>query len=160
LSYPKYCLLLIGALLTGAAVAADYEVGDHLTGGGKGETTQHDREVSWDDLLPKDWDPMKEIKGLNLDELSDDDPRAEAAAEKLKAMWNKAPSNPAINGRAIRIAGFMVPLEFGKKAVTEFLLVPSTSTGMSSSLMSRGSHCQAPAGLFFSSHSCSSSIRK
>jgi hypothetical protein len=32
---------------------------------------------------------------------------------------------PALNGRKVKIPGFMVPLEDSQKAVTEFLLVPS-----------------------------------
>jgi hypothetical protein len=75
-------------------------------------------------LLPKGWDPMKEINSLKLDKLKDSDPRAIEAVEKLKAMWNNAPSNDDIAGKAIRIPGFMVPLEYGKKELTEFLLVP------------------------------------
>ncbi len=75
------------------------------------------------DLLPKGWDPMKEIKRLKLDKLQDSDPKAIEAMEKIKAMWANAPSNPELANRAIRIPGFMVPLEYGKKEVTEFLLV-------------------------------------
>ena len=120
----RYALLLLAVLLTATALAADYQVGERLAPAGKDQAEQQYQEVSWDDLLPADWDPMKEIEGLDLDALSDDDPRAEAAAQRLKAMWNEAPTNPAINGKAIRIPGFMVPLEYGKKQVTEFLLVP------------------------------------
>jgi uncharacterized protein len=120
----KYFVPLAGALLACSAVAADYQVGDRLSPNGQDTGAHRYQEVSWDDLLPQGWDPMKAIEGLKLDQLSDDDPRAEAAAKKIREMWNDAPSNPAIDGKAIRIAGFMVPLELGKKEVTEFLLVP------------------------------------
>lgn len=105
------------------ALAADYKVGDRLAGA-KTDKPTHYAEISWDDLLPKDWDPMQPLKGLNLAKLKDSDPRAVEAMNKLKAMWNDAPSNPEIAGKAIRIPGFIVPLEFGKKEVKEFLLVP------------------------------------
>jgi len=120
-------ILLIGALLAATATAADYQVGDRLPAAEQDNTAKQYQQVTWDDLLPEDWDPRKAFEGIDLDEmdnLDDDDPRADAALQKLKAMWNDAPPNPAINGKAIRIPGFMVPLEFGEKEVTEFLIVP------------------------------------
>jgi hypothetical protein len=123
---PPAILLLLTAL-AGAAVAADYEVGERLAPADRDRGAERHQEVTWDDLLPPDWDPMQVFEDLDvtaIDELEDDDPRAEAALAKLRAMWNEAPPNPVIAGKAIRIPGFMVPLEFGDKAVTEFLLVP------------------------------------
>jgi hypothetical protein len=67
---------------------------------------------------------MAVIDKLNLDSLDDADPRATEAMEKLKAMWSSAPSNPAMAGKPVRIPGFTVPLELGRKQVKEFLLVP------------------------------------
>ena len=116
-------VMLASALLAPPAWAADYKVGDRLAPAAADKATAY-REVGWDDLLPKSWDPMKVITELNLDKLKDSDPRAMEAMEKLKRMWNDAPANPAMNGQAIRIAGFMVPLEWGKREVKEFLLVP------------------------------------
>ena len=106
-----------------SVLAADYKVGDRLAPARAGQPTSY-REVSWDDLLPKSWDPMKVITELNLGKLKDSDPKAMEAMEKLKRMWNDAPANPAMNGQAIRIAGFLVPLEWGKRELKEFLLVP------------------------------------
>ena len=37
------------------------------------------REIAWQDLLPKAWDPMAPFKGLRLQDMADDDPRAQAA---------------------------------------------------------------------------------
>ena len=34
------------------------------------------KEIAWEELVPKDWDPMKEFKGIDLSKLSDSDPRA------------------------------------------------------------------------------------
>lgn len=116
-------LLMAAALLAPPALAADYKVGDRLAPAPAQKATTY-REVNWDDLLPKSWDPMKVIQELKLDKLKDSDPKAMEAMEKLKRMWNDAPSNPALHGQAIRIAGFMVPLEWGQREVKEFLLVP------------------------------------
>ncbi len=79
---------------------------------------------SWDDLLPKGWDPMASFKGLDLAKLKDSDPRADEALRNLRAAWDAAPANEAMSGRNIRIAGFLVPLEWGDKKLKEFLLVP------------------------------------
>ncbi|NWG87760.1 MAG: DUF3299 domain-containing protein [Hydrogenophilaceae bacterium] len=119
----KRIIALCCSLLAASALAADYKVGDRLAPATAAKPATY-KEVGWDDLLPKDWDPMKTIKDLQLDKLKDSDPRAMEAMDKLKAMWNAAPTNPAMAGKAIRIPGFMVPLEFGKKEVKEFLLVP------------------------------------
>ena len=82
------------------------------------------RVVSWEELVPKDWDPMKELKGVDLGKLDDSDPRASELLMKLQDMSNNAPTNAAMNGVAVRIPGFIVPLEEDKGEVTEFLLVP------------------------------------
>ena len=115
--------LLLALLVSSTALAADYKVGDHLAVKAAHPHAGY-REVSWDDLLPKDWDPMQPMKGLRLDKLKDSDPRATEALAKLRAMWNAAPVNPAMNGAQIRIPGFIVPLEWKNSEVKEFLLVP------------------------------------
>lgn len=115
-------ILLCSLCFTVPLHAADYKVGDRLKA--PAQSAGKVREVSWDDLLPRGWNPMKEIESLKLDQLSHEDPRAMEALDKLKHMWNNAPANPAIAGKPIRIPGFMVPLEYGKKELKEFLLVP------------------------------------
>jgi len=82
------------------------------------------REISWDDLMPKDWDPMKELKGTNLGLLSDSDPRANAMLKRMREVWDNAPTNNAMDGAAVRIPGYLVPLEDTKAGMKEFLLVP------------------------------------
>lgn len=82
------------------------------------------REVTWDDLMPKDWDPAAVFKGLNLSTLKDSDPRAMDALAAMQAAWKNAPLEPAMNGAAVRIPGFVVPLERVRDEIREFLLVP------------------------------------
>lgn len=82
------------------------------------------RKIAWDDLTPKDWDPLKEFKGLNMSALSDSDPRANAMLKRLSEVWDNAPTNAAMEGAAVRIPGYLVPLEESKAGMTEFLLVP------------------------------------
>ena len=106
-----------------AADKADYKVGDRLPTAPEKAKSAY-KEASWDDLLPKGWDPMAAFKGLDLSKLKDSDPRADEALRNLRSAWDSAPANEAMNGRNIRIAGFLVPLEWGDKKLKEFLLVP------------------------------------
>ncbi len=88
------------------------------------EASEPYRDIKWEELVPKGWDPAKDLKGLDFATLSDSDPRAMEALEKLRRLWDEAPTEPALNGRRIRIPGFVIPLERKGEQVLEFLLVP------------------------------------
>ncbi|GAB6041004.1 DUF3299 domain-containing protein [Endothiovibrio diazotrophicus] len=81
-------------------------------------------ELAWDDLVPADFNPEQAFADLNVDDLPDDDPRVEAAYAKMRKMWNHAPVVKALDGRRVRLPGFVVPLEGDGRKVREFLLVP------------------------------------
>ena|SRR5208282_5482751 len=82
------------------------------------------KEITWDVLIPKDWDPAKPFRKLNLGLLKDSDPQAIEVLEMMKEEWDSAPIDPAMDGAKIKISGFVVPIEENNRAVTEFLLVP------------------------------------
>jgi len=82
------------------------------------------RTITWEALVPADWDPFKDFKGLDFQLLDDGDPRANAMLKKMRKAWDDAPVNPALVGQLVRIPGFVVPLEDGKEGLREFLLVP------------------------------------
>jgi len=82
------------------------------------------RLIKWDELVPAGWDPMKDLKGMDFSALSDADPRAAQQLKKMREVWDNAPTNPALEGQAVRIPGFVVPLEETKDGLKEFLLVP------------------------------------
>jgi hypothetical protein len=81
-------------------------------------------EITWEDLIPKDWDPTAGFKDLDFSKLQDSDPRAVEALDTLRQAWDNAPVEPSMNARKGRIAGFAVPLEQQGEKVTEFLIVP------------------------------------
>ena len=114
--------LLFVALL-GPAMAADDQAGERLTPR-KATPPLNYREIEWEDLIPKGWDPMAAFKGLNMSRLKDSDPRAIEALEKLKAAWAEAPVEPSLDGKRLKLAGFVIPLERKGDAVLELLLVP------------------------------------
>ncbi len=83
------------------------------------------REVPWEELLPNDWHPEKALEGLDFANLPDDDPRALKAYEAFAAELAKAPVNEKMDGRRIKIAGFVAPLDWENDTrLKEFLLVP------------------------------------
>lgn len=103
---------------------SDYKIGDRLPAAPTPVSPQSFRTIGWDDLIPPDWNPMEVFKGLNLDRMQDSDPRTMEALERMQAESSAAPANPKMKGAAIRIPGFMVPLDNGGAKVREFLLVP------------------------------------
>lgn len=115
-------LILLVLLFSAPATAADYRVGDRLPAGKGGKSGF--QEITWDDLMPKNWNPMAAFKGIDLSKMSDSDPRAIEALEKARAEWDRAPVEPAMNGRKVRLPGFVIPLERQGELVSEFLLVP------------------------------------
>ena len=82
------------------------------------------REIKWDDLVPKDWDPLKEFKNMNFSLMNDSDPRANEMLKRMRETWDNAPTNNDMDGASVRIPGYLVPLEDTKTGLKEFLLVP------------------------------------
>lgn len=82
------------------------------------------RELRWEELQPRDWDPAASFKKLDLSKLKDSDPRAIAALQELRSAWDRAPVRKEIDGWQVRIAGYVIPLERRGERVSELLLVP------------------------------------
>jgi hypothetical protein len=82
------------------------------------------REITWDELVPADWDPMKQFKDMNWGQLNDADPRAQQMLKKLREVWDQAPVNNKIDNQRIKLPGYVVPLEETSAGLKEFLLVP------------------------------------
>lgn len=84
------------------------------------------REITWTELVPADWDPTKDLRDMpaNMGALQDTDPRAKELMDKMRAIWDNAPTVPAMSGIDVKLPGYLVPLEEGKQGIREFLLVP------------------------------------
>ncbi|MDR2151462.1 MAG: DUF3299 domain-containing protein [Helicobacteraceae bacterium] len=83
------------------------------------------KELTWDDLVPEDWHPERIFNTLNIDELSDDDPRVAKVMEIFMQEWQKSPVNPKIDGMRIKLPGYVAPLDWeDDEKLSEFLLVP------------------------------------
>ncbi len=81
-------------------------------------------ELDWDALIPADWRPEKLMADYDADNLSDDDPRAQELMDKLMALWKESPVVPDLDGKLVKLPGFVVPLEMSTETIGEFLLVP------------------------------------
>jgi len=89
-----------------------------------GKTTVF-RETRWYELVPAGWDPNQQARQIRqgMRDLPDSDPRAVAMLQKLRAVWSDAPINASLDGAAVRIPGYVVPLEESSRGLKEFLLV-------------------------------------
>ena len=130
LGHYLFAVGLLALLLTGCGDQSDKATGDAET---KGLTDKElaieppdgtARELSWDDLIPADWQPEQLMEEYDAESLSDDDPRAQELMDKLKALWAEAPVVEALDDRQIRLPGFVVPLDNDASSISEFLLVP------------------------------------
>ena len=81
-------------------------------------------ELKWDELIPKSWDPTKRYRNISLEALRDNDPRAIQMLDEMRAVWDNAPVNVALDGTAVKLSGFVVPLDNTQNGIQEFLLVP------------------------------------
>lgn len=82
------------------------------------------REIAWEDLVPKEWDPLKRFRDLKLDSMSDSNPKVLQLMRDMRATGDNAPTNRQMNGAAGKLAGYIVPLEAIQGELKEFLLVP------------------------------------
>lgn len=83
-----------------------------------------DIEIDWDDLVPAEFSPERLFEEYDLENMSDDDPRAAEFEAKLKELFDNAPIKPEMDGQSVKIPGFVVPVETDAEETTGFLLVP------------------------------------
>ena len=86
--------------------------------------TGANQELEWDALIPDDYRPDKLMSEYQVEDLEDDDPRAQEVMARLKELWDQAPVREDLDGKAIRLPGFVVPVEADEQETTGFLLVP------------------------------------
>jgi len=82
------------------------------------------RELTWDDLIPEGYMPEDLLSQLDTSKLADDDPETIRIYEELRQKWAESPADDSLDGQLVKLPGFVVPLDGGPKAVSEFLMVP------------------------------------
>jgi hypothetical protein len=56
--------------------------------------------------------------------MEDGTPEAAAAMQQIREALDSAPAVESLAGRAVRLPGYVVPLQSGREGLREFLLVP------------------------------------
>jgi len=82
------------------------------------------RTARWEELVPKDWDPMKGFRPRNIGRIREGDANELDMMRELRELWDNAPTRGDLDGANIRLPGYVVPLEQSRGEVKEFLLVP------------------------------------
>lgn len=96
-----------------------------LSGSCLGGQPQAAVELEWDALIPEDFRPELIMSQYgDISELDDNDPRAQQILDKLRELWDKAPIVTELDGKRVKLPGFVVPLEGDGQKLSEFFLVP------------------------------------
>lgn len=82
------------------------------------------RELKWEELVPKGWDPNKLLPDFGSGLVVDGSAKALDQMRALRRVWDEAPTNPALEGQSVRLPGYVVPVEQSRDGLKEFLLVP------------------------------------
>jgi uncharacterized protein len=110
--------IVVPALLVAGVLAAG------VVTAGKPEAPRAYPETKWQALVPPDWDPLKKYRDPKMQQLDDGNVKQLQLMREMRAMWDEAPLVMAIDGQDVKIPGYVVPLEEGRKGSKEFLLVP------------------------------------
>ncbi len=86
-------------------------------------------ELTWDDLIPADFsqpeNPFDTMTQEAIDKLLDGSEASDAELARLQAAFEYAPTVDALDGKRIKLAAYVTPLDFdGQMQLKEFLLVP------------------------------------
>lgn len=84
------------------------------------------RTVTWEDLVPKGWDPFKDMRGGDVSLISEGSAKEAELMKHMRDIWDTAPVRDELNGQNLRLPGYVVPLDTSGAGGTlkEFLLVP------------------------------------
>ena len=80
--------------------------------------------VPWERLLAPGWDPKRSYDASGLGGMEDGDPEAQRALAALREVWDRAPPDPALDGRRLRLGGYMLPVDADRAEIRDFLLLP------------------------------------
>lgn len=83
-------------------------------------------ELSWDELSPEGYEQSKILDKYQplIDSTPEGSPEENKIFDKMMAELNSAPANEKLDGKKVKIPGFVSPLDENGGKVTEFLLVP------------------------------------
>lgn len=84
------------------------------------------RQLEWDDLMPRDWNPFAQLDAMreSASNIEDGTAEAERLMREFVTAGKSAPVVPDLDGQRVRLPGFVVPLDHDGTKVSSFLLVP------------------------------------
>lgn len=83
--------------------------------------------LEWPDLMPEDWVPANPWDTLDESTIENLIEGSEDEKELMKQFEEARSSSPVVdelNGKQVRLPGYVLPLDFENRQVSEFLLVP------------------------------------
>lgn len=107
-----------------AAVALLGSAMFHVSGALAADKAASFRTITWEELLPKNWDPLKQFRDKNTASVREGSTRELALMREMRDVWDNAPTRNELDGTKLRLPGFVVPLEQSRGEIKEFLLVP------------------------------------
>jgi uncharacterized protein len=116
--------IVVAAVAAGAAATSYLLLRPAAPGAGQATQAVAYRNADWEELVPKDWDPIRKFRDANFSAMQDSDPRAMELLRQMRETWDNAPTNNALDNQPIRIPGYVVPIDETKSGMSEFLLVP------------------------------------
>ena len=124
---PAVCIVALLIALTPLHVRPDFARGKSITQSAPAVAMSASgayRLTLWRELAPPAWKSAPPFRSEDISQLDDADPRAQVLLARMRSAWDAAPANAALNGAAIRTAGYVVPIEESREGLREFLLVP------------------------------------
>lgn len=119
-SWVQICTLLLGmGVMASLPAQATEDATETLT--------EQVTELDWEALIPKDWNPVypESVSSMQIDFLLQQDPdAAQKFLDEIYAFNASAPVVKELDGKLVKLPGFILPLDFESTAVSEFLLVP------------------------------------
>lgn len=87
-------------------------------------STQAPRTLTWEELVPKDWDPMALFRDKPTALIREGSAAERDLMREMREVWDKAPTRDELKGQRVRLPGYVVPLDMVGDKLQDFLLVP------------------------------------
>ena len=124
MNVPRWIFPIVVVAVAAGAAATSFLLLRPSAPAGHGTLAIAYRNADWEELVPKDWDPIKKFRDANFGAMQDSDPRAMQLLREMRETWDNAPTNNVLDNQSIRIPGYVVPIDEAKSGMREFLLVP------------------------------------